>query len=144
MECPLCYDNKKFLIKRYNYWTIALHSSQFYLGRCIIKLNRHITDLFETEKEEQEELFEIVPRLKNALNEIFKPDLFNYAALGNIIPHLHFHVIPRYEQKRTFEGIEFIDGRWGENYVPYNRDFNIPDAVFSKIRETIKERISNH
>ncbi len=107
----------------------------------MVQLNRHVIDLFDITVEERSELFEIMKKLRNALSGLFKPDLFNYASLGNMVEHLHIHVIPRYKEKRTFEGIEFTDNRWGDNYSPYDMGFKIPDSVLDKLRELIKQKL---
>jgi len=140
MECFLCKKNEDLLVKQYERWTLIVHPNQYYLGRCILKLNRHIVDLFDITKDEQEELFSIMKDVKNALSASFRPDLFNYASLGNKTEHLHMHVIPRYKDKRTFDEISFIDERWGNNYKPYNKDFSVASSTLEKIRK----EISNH
>jgi diadenosine tetraphosphate (Ap4A) HIT family hydrolase len=129
------------LIKKYKHWSIVISTNQCYLGWCLVKLNRHIVDLFDTTKEEREELFEVVTNLRDALKRLFKPDLFNYASLGNSVRHLHLHFIPRYEKKRLFGGVTFIDKRWGHNYAPVDKEFKIPDSVLNKIREAIKKNL---
>lgn len=131
------------LIKKYKYWTVLINSNQCYLGRCIVKLNRHIVDLFDIKKEEREELFEVMKQLRNALKQMFKPDLFNYSSLGNEVQHLHIHFIPRYEKKRTFKGVEFVDERWGHHYKPYNKEFKIPDLVLDELKELIKQGLQH-
>ena len=140
-KCFLCQNNEDLLIKKYKYWTIIIHPNQCYLGRCMVKLNRHIVDLFDTTREERDELFEIMTELRNALKELFKPDLFNYATLGNIVKHLHMHFIPRYKEKRLFKGIEFIDKRWGQNYAPYNKEFKIQISVLNELKELIEQKL---
>ncbi len=141
MECFLCQDNEELIIKKYKYWTILIHKNQCYLGRCMVKLNRHVIDLFDITEEEMSELFEITKKLRNALNELFKPDLFNYASLGNVVAHLHIHVIPRYKEKRTFRGIEFTDKRWRDNYSPYEKEFKTPTSVLNELRESIRKKL---
>ena len=141
MECFLCRENDNLLIKKFKHWTVLIHRNQCYLGRCMIKLNRHLVNLFDIKTEEFDELFEVTKSLRDVLREMFKPDLFNYASLGNVVPHLHLHVIPRYKDKRTFGGLEFVDDRWGQNYSPYNTEFKIPDSVLDKLKESIKEKL---
>ncbi|MFM6921883.1 MAG: HIT family protein, partial [Polynucleobacter victoriensis] len=40
--------------------------------------------------------------VEQAIIEVMQPDKVNLAALGNMVPHLHWHVIPRYQQDKTF------------------------------------------
>lgn len=116
--------------------------NQYYLGRCLVKLNRHAEDLFDLDREERQELFEkIMPDLRKAIDESFRPEMYNYASLGNEVRHLHLHLIPRYKEERNFEGHEFRDERFGSHYKPYPRDFDIPDRLFDRIRHEIRDGI---
>jgi diadenosine tetraphosphate (Ap4A) HIT family hydrolase len=72
------------------------------------------------------------------LTRLFKPDLFNYASLGNDTHHLHVHVIPRYASPREFQGIAFEDKRWGHSYRT-NPELKIADEALFRIRDGIKK-----
>jgi diadenosine tetraphosphate (Ap4A) HIT family hydrolase len=135
-------DFQKFMIREYKHWGVYLHKNQYFLGRVYIWAKREdAVDLMQMTTEEREELFDIGRAVNNALSELFKPDLMNYAALGNISTHLHLHVIPRYSSSRTFAGQKFVDERWGKNYAPYNYDFETPESVLVKIRDSIREKL---
>lgn len=135
-------DFQKSLIKEYKYWEIQLHANQSHLGRCVIWLNRdNIVDLFDITKEEREELWEIVNHLKDVLVKLFKPNHFNYSSLANVDPHLHIHVIPRYKDKVIFENFKFVDERFGKNPYPYDKSFKIPEDIYNKIKEAIKNAL---
>lgn len=132
---------EKFRIADYKHWAIYLHPSQYYLGRVYIWSKREgLVDLMQITAEEMDELFEIGLKLRQVLCALFKPDLFNYAALGNDARQLHLHVIPRYSDQRDFAGVQFIDGRWGQNYAPYNYDFKIAEETLMVIRRAIADR----
>jgi len=136
-------DYEKWLIKDYEHWGIYLHGNQYYLGRCYIWAKReNVLDFFDMNQEEQEEYFNIGRELKNALNNLFNPDLYNYATLANVSPHLHTHIIPRYKFQREMFGALFVDGRWGKNYAPYDKDFKIPEDTLIKIKDLISEELS--
>jgi diadenosine tetraphosphate (Ap4A) HIT family hydrolase len=73
------------------------------------------------------------------LSELFKPDMFNWASLGNLSAQCHLHVIPRYSSKRVFSDLTFEDKNWGKNYAPYDYEFHTPEAVLGVIRFAIKQ-----
>jgi len=106
----------------------------------MVKLNRHVVDLFEVKEEEKDELFEIMRKLRNAVKDLFKPDLFNYASLGNQVQHLHVHLVPRYKEKIIFENIEFGDENWGRNFSPHGEQ-KLPQSILNKLREQIKQKL---
>lgn len=142
-ECEFCQEKFEHTqIKKYDNWTVNLFLNQYYLGRCLIKLNRHTIDLFEITREERKELFEtVIPELKQALNKSFSPDLYNYLSLGNDCRHLHIHLIPRYSSEREFKGKTFTDENWNSNYTPYPADFTVSENLFESIRSKIEEEL---
>ncbi|PIP87210.1 hypothetical protein COW81_01495 [Candidatus Campbellbacteria bacterium CG22_combo_CG10-13_8_21_14_all_36_13] len=134
-------DFSQYIIKDYKYWSVQIHMNQGYLGRCIVWCKREdALDLPDATKEEQEELFLILQELERALLETLKPDLLNYAFLGNSTHHLHCHVIPRYSKPKEFEGVVFEDERWGHNYRT-NYDFVTPDHILEKVKSVLKEAL---
>jgi len=140
MKTEAQYD--KYIIKKYKHWTLYLQENQCYLGRTYLWANREdALDFFEMTEEEKDEYFKIGKVLKEAVNKLFQPDLWNYATLANVSPHLHTHIIPRYSTSRVFEDIDFIDERWGKNYAPYNKEFKTPEEVLIKIKDAIKNEL---
>lgn len=71
-------------------------------GHTLIILKRHIGSFFEITKEERNSLLSLLDRAKKILDKEFKPDSYNIGindgeAAGQTVPHLHMHLIPRYE-----------------------------------------------
>lgn len=136
-DCEFCTNKfSNTVLKDYQNWEIQLFLNQHYLGRTLIKLKRHAVDLTDLEKEEREELFEeILPKLKQATDKLFNPDLYNHATLGNDCRHFHLHFIPRYKSERIFNGEKFKDKNW-------NREYNLPPTE-QQISEETFEKLEN-
>lgn len=133
MECRFCnLDFRSVTIYEGEYWRVVLNSNQYYLGRVIIVLKRHLEDPLELSRDELNELIELSRKTVMVLKKLFQPDLINYAMLGNIIRHVHLHVIPRYKSERFFGGVRFIDENWGKHYYPYP-EFEIPLEIMHKM-----------
>jgi len=145
IECGLCQRIEKYTrldIKDYNHWGVTLFENQYYLGRNIIFLKRHAVDFFtDITEEERDEFFNITKMVRSSLKELYNPDLFNYATLGNEVNHLHWHIIPRYKDEREINGVIFKDENWGKNYAPYNKNFKIEDEILLRIRNDISNII---
>jgi len=140
-ECKLCQegDFEKYLISEDQYWKVYLNPNQAYLGRGLIKLKRHSEDLFDIDSNEQQELFDFGTRYRNAVNELFTPDMFNYVSAGNRMPHLHIHIVPRYSSEREFHGITFNDNKWTDTYDPSEK-MDLSEDIIKNILESIKSR----
>jgi diadenosine tetraphosphate (Ap4A) HIT family hydrolase len=75
---------------------VTLADEQAYRGYCILYLKDHEEDLAALSFERQGRLWDDVARVAAALRREFAPDRVNYACLGNMLRHVHWHVTPRY------------------------------------------------
>lgn len=73
-----------------------------YPGFCRIILNRHEREMSDLSGAEQHEMMRVVFAVEAALRRLFNPDKINLASLGNMTPHVHWHVIPRWREDRCF------------------------------------------
>lgn len=133
------------LVRSYNYWDLFLHPDQRYLGRCYAWVGRDtpMLDLTDLTKSEHDELFKkVIPEWKGAAEFLWRPDLYNYAWLGNGVEehggHGHMHLIPRYKHSKTCYKHRFEDMRWGRNYAPYD-PFPVSAQLMRVIRDDIKQ-----
>jgi len=72
-----------------------LHDDQFFPGWAVVVFKRHATELFHLAPTERIQMMEEVSRFAKVLAETFDAQKMNYGLLGNQIPHIHWHVIPR-------------------------------------------------
>jgi diadenosine tetraphosphate (Ap4A) HIT family hydrolase len=72
-----------------------LHADQFFPGWTVLVLKRHAAELYELPPADRAALMDEVSAVAEALAHVFRPVKVNYALLGNVLPHVHWHVIPR-------------------------------------------------
>lgn len=72
-----------------------LHDDQFFTGWTVVVLQRHATELFHLAPTERIQLMEEVNRVAKALAQAYGARKINYELLGNQLPHIHWHIIPR-------------------------------------------------
>ncbi|MEX5215000.1 MAG: HIT family protein [Nitrospiraceae bacterium] len=76
--------------------TIAyLHEDQFFEGWTVLVLKRHATELFLLTEQERSRLIEEVSAVSEVLSKQYRANKVNYELLGNQLPHIHWHLIPR-------------------------------------------------
>ena len=73
-----------------------------YPGFCRVILQRHVREMTDLPPADRVRLMDCVFAVEAALREMLRPDKINLASLGNAVPHLHWHVIPRYCDDRHF------------------------------------------
>jgi diadenosine tetraphosphate (Ap4A) HIT family hydrolase len=76
--------------------TLYLSREQTYRGRCVVALDAHETELFHLDPETLQRFTRDVARAAAALQRAFGPDKINYAIYGDLAPHLHYHLVPKY------------------------------------------------
>ena len=72
-----------------------LHDDQFFPGWTVVLFKRHATELFDLAPTERIQLMEEVNLVAKTLAKIYDAKKMNYELLGNQLPHIHWHVIPR-------------------------------------------------
>jgi len=77
--------------------TAFLEENQAYRGYSIVVYNSHETTLENLPEEKQIQFYRDMLKISSAIVKVFKPDKMNYELLGNWVPHLHWHVVPRYK-----------------------------------------------
>lgn len=114
-ECPFCAprgEKNEFSVrvKELSVSTLYLSRDQLYPGCCSLVFGaRHVTGLEQLSDDEYKNYTGDLRRAAKAIFAAMKPDHMNYASLGNSIPHLHYHIIPRYKTDLRWRVNPFAD-----------------------------------
>jgi diadenosine tetraphosphate (Ap4A) HIT family hydrolase len=79
-----------------DYCYVVLNRDQFFVGYCFVLSKAHVTELFHLDVETRQGIIEEVNRVAAALHRVFTPTKINYELLGNMVPHMHWHIVPRF------------------------------------------------
>ncbi len=101
-NCELCITPGGELLWRDDFCRVVLIDDVDYPGFCRVILNAHVKEMSDLSEARQTQLMRAVFATESALRETLKPDKINLASLGNMTPHLHWHVIPRFTGDRHF------------------------------------------
>lgn len=103
-NCPLCdrieklrsgSDSKK--IAEFSTSILVLGDYQFYRGSLCLILKDHVTELTHLSSGIYAEFLGEMVACARAMETICKPLKINYELLGNVCPHIHWHLFPRYK-----------------------------------------------
>jgi len=75
---------------------VILGDQQFYRGYCVLISKIHATELYLMPADSARTLFDEVRLCAEAIAKIVKPWKMNYSCLGNSVPHVHWHLFPRF------------------------------------------------
>jgi diadenosine tetraphosphate (Ap4A) HIT family hydrolase len=100
-NCPMCTTvaelserETPLLVWHFPHSVALLGPWQFYTGYCMLLSRDHATELSQLGAGRAAFLDEMC-LLARALEECFQPHKLNYELLGNLVPHLHWHIFPR-------------------------------------------------
>ena len=107
-NCVLCKEELKpeegQLIWRGDDCRVILVNDPDLPGFCRVIWNQHVAEMTDLTYGEREHLMTLVFAVEDAVRQVMQPDKINIAALGNMVPHIHWHVIPRYKDDAFFPG----------------------------------------
>ena len=100
--CPLCRRAGESVLWSDARCRVILVGDPHYPGFCRVVWAAHVREMTDLEAEDRARLLEVVLATETVLRELLAPDKVNLASLGNQVPHLHWHVIPRHADDRHF------------------------------------------
>jgi diadenosine tetraphosphate (Ap4A) HIT family hydrolase len=107
-NCVLCKDGLKpdegQLIWRGDDCRVILVHDPDLPGFCRVIWNRHVAEMTDLTSGERDHMMTLVFAVEEAVRHVMHPDKVNVAALGNMVPHIHWHVIPRFKDDAFFPG----------------------------------------
>ena len=83
---------------------VILGDQQFYRGYCVLLAKLHATELYLMPADAARVLFDEMRLAAEAIAAVVKPWKMNYECLGNSEPHVHWHLLPRYETDEMRHG----------------------------------------
>lgn len=108
MNCALCKEELKpeegQVIWRGDDCRVILVNNPDLPGFCRVIWNHHVAEMTDLSCGEREHLMSLVFAVEEAVRHVMHPDKMNVAALGNMVPHIHWHVIPRFKDDVFFPG----------------------------------------
>ena len=125
----------ELLVREFDHWVWSVRGVQSTLGAGVLSLRRYAGQFGEVTAGEAAELSAAAGSIEAALKTAFKPDKFNYLMLMMVDPHVHFHVLPRYAEPRTFAGREWKDEGWPG--IPALGGDPAPDEALGEIRDRL-------
>lgn len=117
--CVFCDSVGGELLWKDDFCRVVLVDDPNYVGFCRVILNEHIKEMTDLIEAERIKVMQMTFVVEQVLRDVLKPTKINLASLGNKTPHIHWHVIPRFET-----------------------DAHFPEAVWStEVRKTKKQNI---
>ncbi|KMJ52432.1 HIT family hydrolase [Vogesella sp. EB] len=102
MQCELCHQDGGDILYRDDKLRVILVADADYPAFCRVIWHAHVKEMTDLDSADRAHVLDWVLRTEQALREVLKPDKINLASFGNMVPHLHWHVIPRFADDKHF------------------------------------------
>jgi len=131
--CQGIYEPKNLVFYESRVSVAKLNPDQAFEGYTFLTLKWHEEELYNLVDRDRKRFLEDMSLVTNALSKAFKPDKMNYELLGNSMPHLHWHLVPRYTS----------DPMWGRPIWAGNRHRKrLTEEGYALLRRRIETAIS--
>ena len=137
MACDLCKPTPHENLWQDDFCRVVLLNDADYPAYCRVELFEHIKEMSDLPATSRTRMMKVVFSVETAIREVIKPDKINLASLGNKTPHLHWHIVPRFENDKHFP-----NSHWGNvtNDVSHGNSYKL--FVISK--KHLKDKIKAH
>jgi diadenosine tetraphosphate (Ap4A) HIT family hydrolase len=135
--CPLCREDGGEVVLRTDLLRVVLVDEPDYPGFCRVILASHVREMTDLAPAQIARLMGVVLAVEDAQRAVLQPEKINLASFGNMTPHLHWHVIPRWP-----DDAHFPQPVWGRR----QRDSDVATlearrALLPRLAEEIRARV---
>lgn len=133
--CALCAPTPHAALWQDDFCRVVLLNDEDYPAYCRVELNAHVKEMTDLPPSDRARAMKTVFAVELAIREALNPDKINLASLGNKTPHIHWHVIPRFETDKHFP-----NSHWGEA-VRHTNATQLSNEEVARLTEKIKAHI---
>lgn len=113
--------------------TLYLFKDQSHKGRCVLALQGHKKELYECDDQQRTDFCADLAKASEAIKKLWGCTKINLGSFGDTNPHLHFHIVPKYEN-----GFEF-----GGNFLITNPEpLLLQDAEYQEMINALKKELN--
>ena len=109
-NCPLCEEAGGLLVVQAPLWRVVrVEDAPAFPAFYRLIWQTHVAEFSDLDADERALCMEVVTRIERVLRDALQPTKINLATLGNVVPHLHWHVVARFDWDSHFP-----NPIWGE------------------------------
>jgi len=137
-DCELCSSDGGLIVLANEWLRVALVDEPDYPGYVRVIWNDHVREMSELDDEQRMRLMRTVFAVESAQREVLIPHKINLASLGNMTPHLHWHLIARFT-----DDLHYPRPVWGAPQRTTDEQMlQARRALVNRLREVIAENVS--
>jgi len=127
--CELCESPGGEVLHQGAQFRVVLVDDDNYPGFCRVIWRDHVKEVTDPSELDRMLLMDVLWQVERVVREVMQPEKINLASFGNVVPHLHWHVIPRYA-----DDVHFPQPVWGQAQL-------VSDAVKLQARRELLDEL---
>jgi diadenosine tetraphosphate (Ap4A) HIT family hydrolase len=127
------------VIAETKHWAVLLRPQQVTLGSLVLISMENATEFSSVSAEGFAALRPIIRGIECLLRDVVGYERINYLMLMMVDPDVHFHVIPRYSEVRSFDGVDLPDHGW-PGPAALGQYASLPTASLAQLAAKLKGR----
>jgi len=136
--CELCEQPGDVIVHNQD-WRVVLVNDTHYPGFCRVIWNQHVKEMTDLSADQRGRFMEAVWQVEAAIREVMQPHKVNLASLGNVVPHLHWHVIPRFT-----DDMHFPNPIWGQVERSVTDSLQQRGALIEGLKSAIRKKLKEN
>jgi diadenosine tetraphosphate (Ap4A) HIT family hydrolase len=134
-DCALCLPTPHDLLWQDDFCRVVLLHDADYPAYCRVELLAHVKEMTDLPPADRARIMKVVFAVESAVREVIQPDKINLASLGNKTPHMHWHVLPRFESDKHFPNSHWAEAMRDSEGQPLSA------AVRDQLQKIVVERV---
>ena len=138
--CELCDSPGGEELHRGAQFRVVLIDDALYPGFCRVIWHDHVKEVTDLNELDRMLLMDVLWQVEQVLREVMQPEKINLASLGNVVPHLHWHLIPRYTDDAHFPAPVWAEAKRQPSAV----SLKVRVERLPALRAKMKQRLSTY
>ena len=137
-DCELCNSKGGEVLCESEQFRVVLIDDANYPGFCRLIWREHQAEVTDLHELDRMLMMDVLWQIETVVRTVMQPKKINLASLGNMVPHLHWHVIPRYTDDAHFPAPVWAEAK----RVPSPESLAARQEKLPLLRKKIQQRLA--
>jgi diadenosine tetraphosphate (Ap4A) HIT family hydrolase len=138
--CELCASPGGEVLHQGAQFRVVLIDDDNYPGFCRVIWRDHAREMTDLNELDRMLVMDVLWQVEQVVREVMQPEKINLASFGNLVPHLHWHVIPRYT-----DDMHFPQPVWGQpQRTPQPAALQVRRERLDALRAKMQQRLATY
>ena len=138
--CELCETAGGEVLHQGVQFRVVLVDDARYPGFCRVIWRDHIREVTDLIELDRMLMMDVLWQVEHVVREVMQPEKINLASLGNVVPHLHWHVIPRYTDDAHYPAPVWAEAQ----RQPTEESLQIRRERLPALRRKMQQRLASY